>query len=149
MKILGAIVRVLGSFALAVVVLLLLLLIVFLGTLYQVDHGLYAAQQKYFNSFFVVHQFFGVLPLSGRQFMYGILGFVALFVVLQGLWSQGAAFAAAMLAAAIMTSKRWSPGLAWKRWRIARARARLSVIEGGAKPPRTKPKSSDEQRWLN
>jgi membrane associated rhomboid family serine protease len=90
-------------------------------------------------------QFFGVLPLSGRQFMYGILGFVALFVVLQGLWSQGAAYVAAMLAAAVMTSKRWSPSLAWKRWRIARARRRLSVIEGGVKP---KPKR-DEQRWLN
>jgi membrane associated rhomboid family serine protease len=93
-------------------------------------------------------QFFGVLPLTGRQFMFGILGFVALFVVLQGLWVQGASFAAAMIAAAIMTSKRWSPSLAWKRWRIARARARLSVIEGGApKSPKAKPR--DEQRWLN
>ncbi len=93
-------------------------------------------------------QFFGVLPLSGRQFMYGIIGFVALFVVLQQLWVQGAAFAAAMLGAAVMTSKRWSPGLAWKRWRIARARARLSVIEGGAPKPPPKPKRSDE-RFIN
>jgi hypothetical protein len=91
-------------------------------------------------------QFFGVLPLSGRQFMYGILGFLLLFVVLQQLWEQGAAFAAAMLGAAVMTSKRWSPSLAWKRWRIARARARLSVIEGGA--PKAKPKRSDE-RFIN
>ena len=92
-------------------------------------------------------QFFGVLPLSGRQFMFGILGFVALFVLLQGLWEQGAGFAAAMLAAAIMNSKRWSPGLAWKRWRIARARAKLSVLEGGA--PKKPAKPRDEQRWLN
>jgi hypothetical protein len=50
-----------------------------------------------------------------------------------------------MLAAAVITSKRWSPGLAWRRWRIARARARLAVIEGGQKSPRKR----DEQRWLN
>ena len=68
-----------------------------------------------------------------------------LFVVLQGMWEQGAAWAAAMIAAAVLTSKQWNPGLAWKRWRIARARARLSVLEGGA--PK-KPKR-DEHRWLN
>lgn len=90
-------------------------------------------------------QFFGVLPLTGRQMMYGYMGFLLLFTVLQARWEHGGAFAAAMLAAAVMTSKRWSPGLAWRRWRIARARARLSVIEGGKKPP---PKR-DEQRWLN
>lgn len=91
-------------------------------------------------------QFFGVLPLSGREFMFGLLAVFALATLLQGHWETGAAQAGAALAAAIMTSKRWSPGLAWKRWRIARARARLSVIEGGTKPPKPK---SDEQRWLN
>lgn len=93
-------------------------------------------------------QFFGVLPLSGREFMYGLLAVFALATVLQQHWETGAAQAAAAIAAAIMTSKRWSPGLAWKRWRIARARARLSVIEGGAKPPKPA-KPRDEQRWLN
>ncbi len=94
-------------------------------------------------------QFFGVLPLTGRQLMYGFIGFLVLFIGLQGLWAKGAAFAAAMLAAAIMTSKRWSPGLAWKRWKIARARAKLSVIEGGmkARPP-AKPSKPDE-RFIN
>jgi membrane associated rhomboid family serine protease len=89
-------------------------------------------------------QFFGVLPLTGRQFMWGFLAFVALFVVLQQFWALGAAYAASMIAAALMTSKRFSPGLAWKRWRIARARRKLSVIEGGksARP-------RDEHKWLN
>jgi membrane associated rhomboid family serine protease len=91
-------------------------------------------------------QFFGVLPLSGREFMYGMLAVFTLAAVLQAHWETGAAQGSAAIAAAIMTSKRWSPGLAWKRWRIARARARLSVIEGGVKPPKPK---SDEQRWLN
>jgi membrane associated rhomboid family serine protease len=92
-------------------------------------------------------QFFGVLPLTGREFMYGLLAVYTLSVVLQQQWQNGAAYAAAALAAAIMTSKRLSPGLAWKRWRIARARARLSVLEGGA-PKKPKPKT-DEHRFLN
>jgi membrane associated rhomboid family serine protease len=91
-------------------------------------------------------QFFGVLPLSGREFMYGMLAVFLLAALLQKHWETGAAQGAAAVAAAIMTSKRWSPGLVWKRWRIARARARLSVLEGGAKP--AKPKQ-DEQRFLN
>lgn len=93
-------------------------------------------------------QFFGVLPLTGRQMMWGFIGFMVLFVGLQGLWEKGAAFVAAMLAAAILTSKKWSPGLAIARWRIARARARLSVIEGGAAKPPAKPNKSDE-KFLN
>ena len=90
-------------------------------------------------------QFFGVLPLTGRQMMYGFMGFLVLFITLQGLWEKGASFAGAMIAAALLTSKRWSPGLAWKRWRIARARARLSVIEGGAPRPPRKP----DEKFLN
>lgn len=91
-------------------------------------------------------QFFGVLPLTGRQLMYGFIGFLVLFVGLQQLWAQGAAFAAAMVTAALMTSKRWSPGLAWKRWRIARARSKLTVMQGGQPP---KPGKRDENKWLN
>jgi membrane associated rhomboid family serine protease len=104
-------------------------------------------------------QFFGVLPLTGRQLMLGFIAFLALFVGLQQLWAQGAAFAAAMIAAAVMTSKRWSPGLAWRRWRIARARAKLAVLDGGLPPGRSdkragaapsRPRASgDDSKWLN
>ncbi len=90
-------------------------------------------------------QAFGVLPLTGRQLMLGFMGFLVLFIGLQQLWEKGVAFAAAMLVAAIMTSKSLSPGLAWKRWKIARARSKLSVLEGGAPKP---PKRGDE-RFLN
>ena len=91
-------------------------------------------------------QFFGVLPLTGRQLMYGFMAFLALFVIATQAWENGVAFAAAMLAAAIMTSKRLSPGLAWKRWRIARARARLKVMSGGKGHV---PPTRDEHKWLN
>ena len=60
-----------------------------------------------------------------------------LFVTLQGLWEKGASFAAAMLAAAVMTSKRWSPGLMWRRWRIAR-----STSIGCRRPPGRDPAAS-------
>lgn len=94
-------------------------------------------------------QFFGVLPLTGRQMMYGFIGFLVLFVALQGLWEKGASYAAAMIAAAIMTSKTLSPGLAWRRWRIARARSRLSVIEGGAPKSPSSPRKKSDERYLN
>jgi membrane associated rhomboid family serine protease len=91
-------------------------------------------------------QFFGVLPLTGRQLMYGILGFLALSVVLQQHWSLGVAYGAAMIAATVMTSKQFSPGLAWRRWRIARARARLKVMTGGKGHV---PPQRDENKYLN
>lgn len=97
-------------------------------------------------------RFFGVLPLTGRQLMYGFIGFLILFVTLQGFWERGAAYAGAMVTAAVMTSKTWSPGLAWKRWKIERARAKLSVIEGGAPKPPTKPttpRKKPDERFLN
>lgn len=87
--------------------------------------------------------FFGVLPLTGRQMMWGFLAVFGLFVILQQFWEVGASLAAAGITAAIMTSKNLSPGLAWKRWQIARARKKLSVIDGGKKKPK------DEAKWLN
>jgi hypothetical protein len=85
--------------------------------------------------------------------MWGMLAVFTLAAVLQQHWEAGGAWAAAALAAAIITSKRWSPALAWKRWKIARARAKLSVIEGGvkgglSKPGKPKPKS-DADRFIN
>jgi membrane associated rhomboid family serine protease len=92
-------------------------------------------------------QFFGVLPLTGRQLMYGFIGFLTLSVVLQQSWETGTAFVASMGTAAVMTSK-WSPMLAWKRRKIARARAKLSVLQGG-KLPTARAKPRDDHRFLN
>jgi membrane associated rhomboid family serine protease len=89
-------------------------------------------------------QFSFYIRMTGRQLMFGFMAFLVLFVTIQGLWEKGASFAAAMMAAAVLTSKRWSPGLMWRRWRIARARRRLSVIEGGVKPARKR-----DDKYLN
>jgi len=57
------------------VLFLLLLLLTYFGTLYQTENGLYAAQQRYFNSLFVVHEAFGVfpLPLPGGYLLLAVL----------------------------------------------------------------------------
>ena len=54
--------RFLASYGLSCILFLLLLALTYLGTLYQTEHGLYAAQQKYFNSLALIHYAFGALP---------------------------------------------------------------------------------------
>lgn len=88
-------------------------------------------------------RFFAVLPLTAKQFMYGWLVVMALLVVLQQAWPLGGSLAGAIGMALLLISK-FSPALVWKKWRIRRARAKLSVIEGGA--PKKRP---DEQKYLN
>jgi membrane associated rhomboid family serine protease len=99
-------------------------------------------------------RFFGVLPLTGRQLMYGILAFLTLFVVLNGAWTDGAAFVAAILVAVMLTSERWSPRLAWLRYRQRRARSHLDVLQGGlglGRPPgKGEGKGGKtDKRWIN
>jgi len=53
------------SLRLTVVALLLLSVLVVVGTLYQVDYGLYTAQQRFFNSWIIL--FFGFIPFPGGQ----------------------------------------------------------------------------------
>lgn len=52
-----------ASYGFATVLFLLLLLLTFLGTLEQVDAGLFETQRKYFNSMFLVHEFFDTIPV--------------------------------------------------------------------------------------
>jgi membrane associated rhomboid family serine protease len=85
-------------------------------------------------------QFFGVLPMTGRQLMYGILGFVALFILIGQLWAKGIAYVAAIGVGAMLASGRWNPRLWWYKWRHARARKKLAVLDGG----RARPKKPSE-----
>ena len=57
-----------------------LIVLVFLGTLYQVDHGLHAAKHRYFDSYFVLIG--GFLPFPGTQsvmlvLLVSLLGYTA------------------------------------------------------------------------
>lgn len=55
--------RFFASTGLSVVLLLFLMLLTFLGTLAQVEHGLYEVQKQYFGSLVVVHHLFGIVPV--------------------------------------------------------------------------------------
>jgi len=59
----SAVFRLLASFGFASIVFVLLLLLTFLGTLEQAHTGLYDVQKKYFESLFLIHRLFGVIPI--------------------------------------------------------------------------------------
>ncbi len=65
----------LASYGLSIVLLLLLMLLVFFGTLEQTRLGLYEVQQRYFESFIVVHPLFGriPLPMPGGYLLLGLV----------------------------------------------------------------------------
>lgn len=98
-------------------------------------------------------QFFGVLPMTGRQFMYGMIGLVGVFILIGQEWEEGAAMGAAMLVAAGLTSGKVDPIAMWRRWRYERARAHLKVVPGpdgagGGSGGKRKRRNTDE-RYLN
>ena len=93
-------------------------------------------------AFGVVHarqpvKFFGAIPLTGRQLMYGILGVITLLVLLERRWETGAGYAGAIAVAFVVTSPTLHPALAWRRWRLGGKRSHLKVV-------RAEPK-----KWLN
>lgn len=65
------VVRLLVDLKVTVVCLLLLFLLTLLGTIHQVDNGIYAAQKRYFESFFVLVA--GFFPLPGAQLVLWVL----------------------------------------------------------------------------
>lgn len=89
-------------------------------------------------------QFFGVLPMTGKQLTIGIVAFVALFIVIGQAWVDGAALAASMLLTWAIVSDRFAPRL-WllkaKQRRLRRRRGHLQVVDD--KRP------GDKKRWMN
>lgn len=79
---------------------------------------------------------FGAMQVTGRQMAIGVTALAAAFIIIGQQWVQGAAQATAMLLALLLTSSRGSPKLWWLKWKQARMRRRLGVIDGGKKPPR-------------
>lgn len=92
-------------------------------------------------------QFFGVLPLTGRQFMWGMLALTALFVLVGQEWTWGAAMAAAIGVGALLATGRFDPIALWRRRSYEKARAHLRVVP--AEPPAGKRRPGTEDRYLN
>ena len=63
--------RLLIDLRVTVVCLLLLFVLTFLGTVHQIDNGIYSAQKKYFESFFTLAG--GFVPLPGAQLVLWVL----------------------------------------------------------------------------
>lgn len=79
-RLLDPLVRLFSSLGLSCVLLILLGLLTWLGTLEQVDYGLFQVQKKYFESFFLVHQAGPIpIPLPGANLVMSLL-FVNLLV---------------------------------------------------------------------
>lgn len=93
-------------------------------------------------------QFFGVLPMTGRQFMWGMIALTALFILIGQEWQEGASMGAAMLVAAGLASGRLDPIATYRRWRYARARAHLSVVPPDLSKMGKRGGKNDE-RYLN
>lgn len=85
-------------------------------------------------------QFFGVLPMTGKQLMIGIIVFAGLFVGLGQEWGIGGAYLASMGLAWLMVSGRWTPRLWWLKRKQKKMRRKLKVIRGD---------KDDPDRWLN
>ena len=84
-------------------------------------------------------QFFGVLPMTGKQLMIGIVAFVTLFVVLGQEWALGASYGASMGLAWILTNGKWTPRLWWLRRKQKKLRKHLRVVRD----------DDDPKRWMN
>jgi len=66
-NILNKILQLLSSFGLASVLFLLLLILTFLGTLEQIEHGIFDVQKKYFESILLFPQEYCALPQCRSQ----------------------------------------------------------------------------------
>jgi membrane associated rhomboid family serine protease len=84
-------------------------------------------------------QFFGVVPMTGKQLAIGILAFMALYVGLQSRWATGAGYAAACMVAWALASGRLAPRRWWLELRQKRVRRHLKLVKDDA----------PDKRWLN
>ena len=90
---------------------------------------LYATQQV---------QFFGVLPMTGRQLTIGICVFVGLFIVIGQQWTEGASYAGGMLMSWLLVNGKWTPKLWWLRRKQKKLRRHLKVV-----------RDENDKKWLN
>jgi len=84
-------------------------------------------------------QFFGVLPMTGKQLMIGIIAFASLFVLIGQEWAVGASYAAAMGLAWVLTNGKWTPRIWWLRRKQKKLRRHLRVVRD----------DDDPKHWIN
>ena len=83
-----------------------------------------------FGVLFADHKvsFFGVVPMTGKQLTIGIIGFMAVFIIIGRQWAEGAGNASAMLVAWGMVSGRLAPKLWYLKAKQRWMRRRLRVV---------------------
>ena len=85
-------------------------------------------------------QFFGVLPMTGKQLTIGMCAFVGLFVIIGQQWVEGAAWTSSMLLALILTHDKLSPRLMWLKHKQKKVRRHLRLV---------KDQEEDPKKWMN
>lgn len=84
-------------------------------------------------------QFFGVLPMTGKQLTIGMTAFIGLFLVIGQAWAEGASMAAAVLLALGLTTGKFAPKLWYLKWKQKRVRGKLRIVKD----------DDDPKRWMN
>ncbi len=84
-------------------------------------------------------QFFGVLPMTGKQLTIGMTAFIGLFLVIGQAWAEGASMAAAVLLALGLTTGKFAPKLWYLKWKQKRIRGKLRIVKD----------DDDPKRWMN
>lgn len=94
-------------------------------------------------------QFFGVLPMTGRQFMWGMIAVLAAVLIIGQQWESAGANVAATAAGAALASGRVDPIAWWRRRQYAKARKHLSSVPASPAAPPTARRSKTDDRWVN
>lgn len=93
--------------------------------------------------------FFGVLPMTGRQFMWGMLAVMVAVIVVGQDWENGGANLIASGVGAGLASGRIDPIAWYRRRRYAKTRSHLSVVPPPPVVPPTARRTKPDDRWLN
>lgn len=91
-------------------------------------------------------QFFGVLPMTGRQLTIGISAFMLLMVTIGQHWAEGASFVSAMVLAWVLTNGKWTPKLWLLKRKQKRIRRHLKIVSDDDKPDKS---GKPPKKWLN
>ena len=71
-------------------------------------------------------QFFGAIPMTGRQLMFGIIALSLVFIAVNRAWHEGVAYVCAIAVAVVLT--RENPLQRWRQWRRKRAKPALRSV---------------------